>query len=53
MNFGIKLFLHQIINIKNSRLYNLEILRESIASAKNSKKFFKNGAALIDDTLYN
>jgi DNA-damage-inducible protein J len=61
MSSAIKVFLHQIINTKNFpcelrdenglTLRNIDILRESIASAKNSDKVFKKGSALIKDAL--
>lgn len=61
MSSAIKLFFRQIINAKNLpfelrgenglTLRNAEILRESIISAKNSTKTFKNGADLLKDAL--
>lgn len=62
MSTAVKLFFRQIINAKNLpfelrgenglTLRNAEILRESIASAKNSNKSFKTGAALLKDALH-
>lgn len=61
MSSAVKLFFRQVINTKNIpfeirgenglTLRNSEILRESIISAKNSGKSFKNGSALINDAL--
>ncbi|MFA5169513.1 MAG: type II toxin-antitoxin system RelB/DinJ family antitoxin [Candidatus Paceibacterota bacterium] len=61
MSSAIKIFFRQIINAKNFpcelrgengfTLRNAEILRESIASAKSSSKFFKKGHDLIKDAL--
>jgi len=61
MSSAIKLFFHQIINVKNIpfelrgenglTLRNAETLRESIISAKSSDKSFKSGSALIKDSL--
>ncbi len=61
MSSAIKLFFRQIINAKNLpfelrgenglTLRNAELLRESIVSASNSTKLFKDGSALIKDTL--
>ncbi|MFA5184005.1 MAG: type II toxin-antitoxin system RelB/DinJ family antitoxin [Patescibacteria group bacterium] len=61
MSSAIKLFFRQIINARNLpfelrgenglTLRNAELLRESIISAKNSPKIFKNGAALLKDAL--
>jgi len=61
MSSAIKLFFRQIINAKNIpfelrgenglTLRNAELLRESVVSAKNSSKTFKNGATLLRDAL--
>ncbi len=61
MSSAIKLFFRQIINAKNLpfelrgenglTLRNAELLRESIISARNSTKLFKDGSALIKDAL--
>lgn len=61
MSSAVKIFFRQVINSKNFpcelrdengfTLRKAEILRESIADAKNSKKTFKNGRALIKDAL--
>ena len=61
MSSAIKLFFRQIINARNLpfelrgenglTLRNAELLRESIISAKNSTKIFKDGSALIKDAL--
>jgi DNA-damage-inducible protein J len=61
MSSAIKLFFRQIINARNLpfelrgenglTLRNAELLRESIISAKNSTKIFKDGAALLKDAL--
>ena len=61
MSSAVKIFFRQVINAKNLpfelrdenglTLKAAEILRESIASAKNSSKKFKRGAALIGDAL--
>jgi DNA-damage-inducible protein J len=61
MSSAIKLFFRQIINARNLpfelrgenglTLHNAELLRESIISAKNSTKIFKDGASLLKDTL--
>lgn len=61
MSSAIKLFFRQIINAKNLpfelrgenglTLRNAELLRESIISARNSTKLFKDGATLIKDAL--
>jgi len=61
MSSAIKLFFRQIINARNLpfelrgenglTLRNAELLRESIISARNSTKTFKNGAALLKDAL--
>ncbi len=61
MSSAVKLFFRQIINAKNIpfelrgenglTLRKAEILRESIISAKDSKKIFKSGSALIKDAL--
>lgn len=61
MSSAIKLFFRQIINAKNLpfelrgenglTLRNAESLRESIISARNSTKLFKDGSALIKDAL--
>ena len=58
---AIRLFFHQIINVKNIpfelrgenglTLRSAEVLRESIASAKSSGGSFKSGSALIKDAL--
>ncbi len=63
MSSAIKIFFRQVINTKNFpcelrdangfTLRKAEILRESIVDAKNSKKVFKNGQALIKDALKN
>ena len=63
MSSAVKIFFRQIINAKNFpcelrdvngfTLRSAEILRESIADAKNSKKKFKNAQTLIADTLSN
>lgn len=61
MSSAIKIFFRQVINTKNFpcelrdengfTLRNAEILRESVADAKNSKKSFNKGKALINDIL--
>jgi len=61
MSSAIKLFFRQIINARNLpfelrgenglTLHNAELLRESIISANNSTKTFKNGATLLKDAL--
>lgn len=61
MSSAIKLFFRQTINSKNLpfeirdenglTLHNVEILKESIASAKNNSKSFKNGSDLLKDAL--
>jgi addiction module RelB/DinJ family antitoxin len=61
MSSAVKLFFRQIINARNLpfelrgenglTLRNAELLRESIISAKNSTKTFKNGSALLKDAL--
>lgn len=61
MSSAVKLFLRQMIKVGNLpfelrgenglTLYNTEILRESIISAKNSNKTFKDGASLIKEAL--
>jgi len=61
MSSAVKLFFRQIINARNLpfelrgenglTLRNAEFLRESIISAKNSTKSFKDGASLIKDAL--
>lgn len=61
MSSAIKLFFRQIINARNLpfelrgenglTLRNAELLRESIISARNSTKLFKDGSALIKDAL--
>ncbi|MFZ3054526.1 MAG: type II toxin-antitoxin system RelB/DinJ family antitoxin [Minisyncoccales bacterium] len=63
MSSAIKIFLRQMINVNNFpcelrdengfTLRNAEILRESIVSAKNSKKSFTKGSDLIKDALSN
>ena len=63
MSSAIKLFFRQIINAKNLpfelrgenglTLRNAELLRESIISAKNSTKAFKDGSDLLKDVLRN
>ena len=62
MSSAIKIFFRQIINTKNFpcelrdengfTLRNAEILRKSVASAKNSNKSFNKGSALIKDALH-
>ncbi|NCB20889.1 MAG: type II toxin-antitoxin system RelB/DinJ family antitoxin [Clostridia bacterium] len=61
MSSAIKLFFRQIINARNLpfelrgenglTLQNAELLRESIISARNSTKIFKDGSVLIKDAL--
>jgi len=61
MSSAIKLFFRQIINARNLpfelrgenglTLRKAELLRESIISAKNSAKTFKDGSALLKDAL--
>jgi DNA-damage-inducible protein J len=61
MSSAIKLFFRQIINARNLpfelrgenglTLHKAELLRESIISAKNSTKTFKDGATLLKDAL--
>ncbi len=61
MSSAIKLFFRQIINARNLpfelrgenglTLHKAELLRESIISAKNSAKTFKDGATLLKDAL--
>ena len=61
MSSAIKLFFRQIINARNLpfelrgenglTLRNAELLRESIISARNSTKTFKDGSALLRDAL--
>ena len=61
MSSAVKIFFRQIINSKNFpcelrdengfTLRKAEVLRESIAEAKNSNKVFKNGKTLIKDVL--
>lgn len=61
MSSAVKLFFRQIINARNLpfelrgenglTLHNAELLRESIISAKNSTKSFKNGSTLLKDAL--
>ncbi|MDD2260570.1 MAG: type II toxin-antitoxin system RelB/DinJ family antitoxin [Acholeplasmataceae bacterium] len=61
MSSAVRLFFRQIINAKNIpfelrgenglTLRGAEILRESIISAKSSKKSFVSGANLIKDAL--
>lgn len=61
MSSAVKIFFRQVINTKNFpcelrdengfTLKNAEILRESILSARKSKKVFKNGKDLIKDAL--
>lgn len=61
MSSAIKLFFRQIINARNLpfelrgenglTLHKAELLRESIISAKNSTKIFKDGATLLKDAL--
>jgi len=49
-------FLNQKIRLRDINglaLRNAEILRKSIADAKNSGNFFKKGSALIKDALEN
>ncbi len=61
MSSAIKLFFRQIINARNLpfelrgenglTLHKAELLRESIISARNSTKIFKDGSALLKDAL--
>lgn len=61
MSSAVKLFFRQTINVRNIpfelrdengfTLHNAQILRESIAEAKNIKKTFRTGSALIRDAL--
>jgi len=61
MSSAVKMFFRQIINAKNIpfeirgenglTLRNAEILRESIISARNSTKTFKDGSTLLKDAL--
>ncbi len=61
MSSAIKIFFRQIINIKNFpcelrdangfTLRNAEILRKSIAGARNNEKSFNKGSTLIKDAL--
>ncbi|MDO8593075.1 MAG: type II toxin-antitoxin system RelB/DinJ family antitoxin [bacterium] len=61
MSSAVKLFFHQVINAGNFpcelrdangfTLRKAEVLREAIVSAKNSKKSFSKGSALIKDAL--
>jgi len=61
MSSAIKLFFRQTINSKNLpfeirdengfSLYNAGILRESIISAKNNPKSFKDGSTLLKNAL--
>lgn len=61
MSSAIKLFFRQIINARNLpfelrgenglTLRHAELLRESIISARNSAKTFKDGASLLKDAL--
>lgn len=61
MSSAIKLFFRQIINARNLpfelrgenglTLQNAELLRESIISARNSTKIFKDGSVLIKDAI--
>lgn len=61
MSSAVKLFFRQIINAQNIpfeirgenglTLRNAEILRESIISAKNNPKTFKNTSSLLKDAL--
>ena len=61
MSSAIKLFFRQTINSKNLpfeirdengfTLHNVQILRESISSAKNNSKSFKNSSDLLKDVL--
>ena len=61
MSSAVKIFFRQVINTKNfpcelrdengMTLRHAEILRESIASAKNNGKSFNKGSALIKDAL--
>ncbi|MBN2854146.1 type II toxin-antitoxin system RelB/DinJ family antitoxin [Patescibacteria group bacterium] len=63
MSTAVKLFFRQVINAKNIpfeirgenglTLHNAELLRESIISAKNSRKSFRSGKTLIKDALRN
>lgn len=58
---AVKIFFHQVINVKNFpcelrdengfTLRTAETLRRSIVDAKNSKKTFNKGSALIKDAL--
>jgi len=62
MSSAIKIFFRQIINTKNFpcelrdengfTLRNAEILRKSIANAKNSNRSFSKGSKLIKDALH-
>jgi len=61
MSSAVKLFFRQIINARNLpfelrgenglTLRNAELLRESIISAKNSPKTYKNGSTLLKEAL--
>ena len=61
MSSAIKIFFRQMINAKNFpcelrgenglTLRSAEVLRESIANAKDSTKSFKTGSSLIKDAL--
>lgn len=61
MSSAIKLFFRQTINSKNLpfeirdenglTLHNAELLKESVASAKNNPKSFENGSDLSKDAL--
>lgn len=61
MSTAVKLFFRQVINAKNYpcelrdengfTLRNAEILRESIAEAKKTKKTFTKSSALLKDAL--
>lgn len=61
MSSAVKIFFRQVINTKNFpcelrdanglTLHDAEILRQSIADAKSSKKSFKKGSTLVRDAL--